>query len=293
MKDYIVRAIADNGNIRAFAATTKILVEEARNIHNTTPVATAALGRTLTVGAIMGIMLKGEKGSITVQIKGDGPLGGIVAISDSKANVRGYVYNPGVELPSNNKRKLDVSKAIGKGYLNIIADLGLKEPYSGQVPLVSGEIAEDIAYYFQKSEQINSAVGLGVLVEKDYSVAVSGGFIIQAMPGIEDETTKKVEEKIKSITSVTALFKQLGSPENVLEYLLNGLEMSQTDKVPTRYLCTCSRDRIERALISLGRTELNSLIKEQGQAELTCHFCDKNYCFNKDELEKLHKEASK
>lgn len=293
MKDYIIRAIASSEHIRAFASVTSSLVEEARNIHNTTPVATAALGRLLTAGAMMGIMSKGEKDIITLQIKGNGELGGVLAISDSKANVRGYVYNPGADLPLRADGKLDVGGAIGKGYLNVIKDIGLGEPYTGQIALVSGEIAEDIAYYYATSEQINSVVGLGVVIERDYSVNIAGGFIIQAMPGITEEELSKLEENLKDMTSVTEAFKKYKTPEKVLNHILKGFEFSIIDKVPAKYVCDCSKDRVERALISLGKKELESLINEQGTAELTCHFCNKKYNFNKEQLQELYNHSTR
>jgi len=291
MKDYIIRAITKSKHIRIFVASTTNLVEKARSMHDTYPVATAALGRTLTASAIMGIMLKGDNDTLTIQIKGKGELGGIVVVSDSKANVRGYVNNPSVDIPLNAKGKLDVSGAIGKGYLNVIKDIGLKDTYGGQVPLISGEIAEDIAYYFLKSDQINSAVGMGVLVDRDYSVIVSGGFIIQAMPDIEEDEIVKLENVISDISSVTDLFNEHITPEKVLEVILKDFEYEILDKVDTNYKCTCSKDRMERALISLGKDELRSLIDEQGEAELNCQFCDEKYIFNKEALNSLYKES--
>lgn len=292
MKDYVIRAIANNENIRAFAVNTTCLVERARLIHKASPVAIAALGRTLTAGSLMSVMLKGEKDTLTIQIKGNGPLGGVVAIADSKCNVRGYVYNPDVQLPLTENYKLDVGGAMGKGYLNVIKDIGLKEPYTGQVPLVSGEIGEDLAYYFLKSEQINSAVGLGVLVERDYSISIAGGFIIQVMPDISEDTVDKLENSINKINSVTNLFKEYNTPEEVLKHILKDFNITIVDKVPTQYLCTCSKQRVEKALISIGKEELNALIEEQGEAELSCHFCDKIYNFDKKDLQRLYNEST-
>lgn len=288
MEDYIIRALADNGNIRAFVAKTTLLVEEARNIHNTSPVATAALGRVLTASAIMGAMLKNENDTLTIQIKGNGELGGVVAISDSSSNVRGYVYNPLVDIPLKENGKLDVSGAIGAGYLNIIKDLGMKEPYTGIIPLVSGEIGEDLAYYFAKSEQINSVIGLGVLIEKDESVISAGGFIIQAMPGIEEESIVKLEKSLENVNSISNLFKEYNTAEEVLKFILKDFEISIEDKIPTKYMCTCSKERIEKALISIGKKELISLIEEKGEAELVCHFCNEKYNYNKKELQDLY-----
>lgn len=291
MKDYVVRAIANNDNIRMFAAVTTNLVENASKIHNTTPVATAALGRMLTACAMMGVMLKGEKDTLTLQIKGDGPLGGVVVVGDSNSNVRGYVYNPEVDIPLKSNGKLDVGGAIGEGTFTVIKDIGMREPYIGKVALVSGEIGEDLTYYFHKSEQINSAVGLGVLIERDYSIGASGGFIIQVMPGIEEETIEKLEKNIAEVTSVTELFKKYKTPEEVLKQVLNGFDITITDKINTNYLCTCSKERVERALISIGKEELKSLIEEQGEAEMSCHFCDKKYYFDKAELQSLYNEG--
>lgn len=293
MKDYVVRAIANNENIRAFAALSTNLVEEASRLHNTTPVATAALGRMLTACTMMGVMLKGENHTLTLQIKGDGPLGGVVAVGDSKANVRGYVYNPEVDIPLKSNGKLDVGGSIGEGTLTVIKDIGMREPYIGKVALISGEIGEDLTYYFHKSEQINSAVGLGVLIERDYSIAVSGGFIVQVMPEIEEESIEKLEKNIAEITSVTGLFKKYETPEEVLKQILSGFDITITDKIDANYLCTCSKERVERALISIGKAELKSLIEEQGEAEMFCHFCNKKYYFDKTELQRLYNEGTR
>lgn len=293
MKDYVVRAIANNENIRAFAALSTNLVEEASRLHNTTPVATAALGRMLTACTMMGVMLKGENHTLTLQIKGDGPLGGVVAVGDSKANVRGYVYNPEVDIPLKGNGKLDVGGSIGEGTLTVIKDIGMREPYIGKVALISGEIGEDLTYYFHKSEQINSAVGLGVLIERDYSIAVSGGFIVQVMPEIEEESIEKLEKNIAEITSVTELFKKYETPEEVLKQILSGFDITITDKIDANYLCTCSKERVERALISIGKAELKSLIEEQGEAEMSCHFCNKKYYFDKTELQRLYNEGTR
>lgn len=294
MKDCIVRALTKDKTIRAFAAVTTDMVNKAREIHNTSPVATAALGRTLTAAAMMGTMLKGEKDTLTIQIKGDGPLGGIVAVADSKANVKGYVHQPHIDLPLKSNGKLDVGAAVGRnGYLGIVRDLGLKEPYIGKVPLVTGEIAEDITFYYARSEQIPSAVALGVLVDVDLSVKASGGFIVQLMPGADEKTVDILENTIAQIPPVTSMMSDGISGESMLERVLSKFEWDTIDIVKTQYNCGCSRERIEKALISLGRKELQDIIEEQGQAELTCHFCNGIYHFSKQELEDLLDSASR
>jgi len=288
MKDYIVTATAADAKVRAFAAATTSMVEYAQKIHQLSPTGTAALGRTLTAAAIMSRMLKGPRDTLTIQIKGDGPLGGIIAVTDTEANVRGYVYNPEVDLPLNQMGKIDVSGAIGgEGYLNVIKDLGLKEPYIGYVNLVSGEIAEDIAYYFTKSEQVPSAVALGVLVDRDWSVISAGGFIIQLLPGAGEEIIEHLEEKLKSIPPVTTLLYEGKTPEQILELLLGEKGLEVLEKSPCEFFCNCSRERMERNLLSLGRKEIADIIQEQHGAELQCHFCNSKYDFSEDELMKL------
>lgn len=287
MDDYIIRATAANGQIRAFFATTKNMVEDARKIHNTTPVVTAAIGRTMTATAIMGLMLKNDTDIITVQIKGDGALKGIVATSDNKANVKAYVYNPYVDLPLNDKGKLDVSKAIGNGTLSIIKDTGLKEPYTGQIPLVSGEIAEDLTYYFAKSEQTPSVVALGVLVDVDTSVKQSGGFIIQLMPNTDESIIETLEKKIQTIQSVTQMLEDGKTPDDILNLILGDYGINILDKLSTRFYCNCSRQRVEKALISIGLKDLNDILKNDKKAQLHCHFCNKEYDFNEEELKKI------
>lgn len=287
MEDHIVRAIAAEGAIRAFAAVTTNIVREAGNIHRSSGVATAALGRTLTAAAIMARMSKSERDQLTIQIKGDGPLGGIIAVSDSSSNVRGYVYNPEVYLPLNGSGKFDVSGAVGKGYLNVIKDFGLKEPYIGYVDLVSGEIGEDIAYYFAFSEQIPSVVSLGVLIAPDGSVINAGGFIIQLMPGADEGLVEYLENRISVTPSVTSLLSEGKSPEGILNELLGEKQPEITERYPCRYVCNCSRDRMERNLLSLGRKELLSLAEEQHGAELQCHFCNRRYSFTEAEITDL------
>jgi len=288
MKDHVVRATAAEGMVRAFAAVTTDTVREARELHGLSPVASAALGRTLTGAVLMSKMLKGEKDTLTLQIRGDGPLGGIATVSDSHANVRGYVYNPHVHLPLNSMGKLDVSGAIGpNGYLNVIKDLGLKEPYIGYVNLVSGEIAEDIAYYFAYSEQIPSVVSLGVLINPDGTIANSGGFIIQLMPGAEEELISYLEGRINSLPPVTALLSEGRDAEGMLDPILGERGLAVADREPCMYKCNCSRDRMERNLVSLGPKDILDMIREQHGAELQCYFCNKKYQFSEEDLRAL------
>ena len=288
MEDHIIKATAANGTIRAYAACTKSLVQEAHILHGTSGVATAALGRTLTAAAMMSGMFKNEKDVLTVQIKGDGPLGGIITVSDYQSNVRGYVYNPGVYLPLNPFGKYDVGGAVGKnGYLNVIKDMGLKEPYTGYVNLVSGEIGEDIAYYFAYSEQVPSAVSLGVLVGPDENVITAGGYIIQLMPGADECTVEYLEDKVLLADSITYMLSEGMEPSEVLQNLLGEKGLEIIGKVPCKYLCNCSRDRMERNLISLGVKEILSMADEQHGAELVCHFCNSKYNFTEQEFREL------
>ena len=287
MNDYIVRAVAADSQIRAFAAVTTETVETARKDHNTSPVATAALGRLLTGGAMMGVMMKGENDILTLQIKGDGPINGITVTADSKGRVKGYAGNPHVLIPANSKGKLDVSGAVGNGILNVIKDMGLKEPYSGQVALQTGEIAEDLTYYFAVSEQVPSAVGLGVLMNKDNTVRQAGGFIVQVMPFAEESTIAKLEQNVQKIQSVTTLLEQGHTPESLLEQVLEGFDIEINDTIPTEFYCNCDKNRVEKALISIGRKELNELIQEGKEVELNCHFCNTNYVFSVEELKEI------
>jgi len=288
MADYIIRATAAEGYIRAFAAVTTSLVQQAREIHNTYPVASAALGRTLTAAGMMSLMLKNDNDVLTIQVKGDGPLGGIVVAADSRANVRGYVYNPDVEVPLNDKGKLDVGSAVGaNGYISVIKDLGLKEPYIGYVRLVSGEIAEDIAYYFAVSEQTPSVVSLGVLVSPDGNILNSGGFIIQLLPDAGEETISFLEKKIQDIPPMTSLLSQGKTPEDILEIILGELGLVINGKYPVNLKCNCSRERMKRNLLSLGTKELLEIIEDQHKAELVCHFCNSRYEFNEEQLREL------
>ena len=292
MNDYIIRAIAANDQIRAFAAVTTETVEEARKDHNTSPVATAALGRLLTAGAMMGTMMKGDKDILTLQIKAGGPLEGITVTADSKGRVKGYVGNPNVCIPANSKGKLDVAGAVGVGFMNVIKDMGLKEPYVGQVALQTSEIAEDLTYYFATSEQVPSAVGLGVLMNKDNTVRQAGGFIVQLMPFAEESTIAKLEENVQKITSVTSLLEEGHTPESLLEKVLDGFDMEINEKIPTEFYCNCSRERVEKALISIGRKELNEMIQEGKPIEMNCHFCNHNYEFTVEELKEILRKCN-
>ena len=287
MNDYIIRATAANDQIRAFAAVTTEMVETAREHHNTSPVATAALGRLLTAGAMMGSMMKGEKDVLPLQIKAGGPLQGITVTADSQGNVKGYVGNPDVCIPANSKGKLDVAGAVGPGFLTVIKDMGLKEPYSGQVMLQTCEIAEDLTYYFATSEQVPSAVGLGVLMNKNNTVRQAGGFIVQLMPFAEEDVISKLEQNVQKINSVTNLLEEGHTPESLLEKVLEGFDVQINEKMDTRFHCNCSKERVEKALISIGRKELNEMIQEGKPIEMNCHFCNTNYNFTVEELKEI------
>lgn len=292
MTDYMVRAIAGNAQIRAFAATARDTVETARQAHDLSPVATAALGRTLIGGAMMGAMLKGEKDVLTLQIKGDGPIGQITVTADSKGIVKGYVQNPSVMLPPNGAGKLDVGGAVGYGILQVIKDMGLKDPYCGQTVLQTGEIAEDLTYYFASSEQVPSSVGLGVLMDKDLAnVRQAGGFIIQLMPFAEDSVIEQLEKNLTQIPSVTTMLDDGLTPKQMLEKVLEGMDVEFTDTLPIEFKCNCSKERVEKALISVGEKDLKEMIADGKPIEVNCHFCSKNYTFSIEELEKLLKRA--
>ena len=292
MADYIVRAIAGNAQIRAFAATARDTVETARLAHNLSPVASAALGRTLIGGAMMGAMLKSEKDMLTLQIKGDGPIGMITVTADAAGVVKGYVQNPSVMLPPNAAGKLDVGGAVGYGVLQVIKDMGLKEPYCGQTVLQTGEIAEDLTYYFASSEQVPSSVGLGVLMDKDMAnVKQAGGFIIQLMPFADDAIIEQLEKNLTQIPSVTAMLDAGMTPEQMLEKVLEGMDIEFTDTLPMEFKCNCSKERIEKALISVGEKELKEMIADGKPIEVKCHFCSENYTFSIAELQELLKKA--
>jgi len=286
MKDYIVRAMGGGGQIRAFAATTKEMVETARLCHNTSPVATAALGRLLTGGAMMGRMMKNKNDILTIQIKGDGPIRGITVTADSQGKVKGYVGETNVMLPPKNG-KLDVGGAVGRGILSIVKDMGLKEPYMGQTVIQTGEIADDLTYYFATSEQVPSSVGLGVLMEKDNTVKCSGGFIVQVMPFVEEEALCKLERNVAAIASVTQMLDGGMSPEQMLEEVLKGLDVEITDTIDTAFACNCSKERMEKAIISIGRKDIQEMIRDGEDIEIKCHFCNTAYEFTVEELKEI------
>ena len=288
MADEIVRAMTADGYVKAVAVTGRDLVERARNIHTLLPVATAALGRTLMAASMMGDALKEQNGSVTLQIKGGGPLGTVLAVSDCGGNVRGYVQNPHVELMEKHPGKLDVGGAVGAdGTLTVIKDIGLKEPYVGSIGLFSGEIADDLAMYFVESEQIPTACALGVLVGTDQSVTAAGGYLIQLLPGAEESVIDRIEAGIQCVGPVSGALAGGLDGEGLLRAVLADLELEILETHPVEYKCYCSRERVTRALISMGRQELSALIEEQGQAVLTCQFCDKVYRFSREELEEL------
>lgn len=291
MADYIVRATAGNHQIRAFAATTRELVEYARQAHNTSPVATAALGRLLTAGSMMGIMMKGEDDLLTLKIQGSGPIEGLTVTADSKGNVKGYVYNPGVMLPPSKAGKLDVGGAVGEGVLSVIKDIGMKEPYVGQTILVGGEIAEDLTYYYATSEQTPSSVALGVLMNKENTVKQAGGFIIQLLPGADDEMIDKLEKKLGEISPITTLLDEGNTPEMILSHILGDFGLEMLEQIPAHFYCNCDETRVEKALISIGRKELNEMIEEGKSIEVNCHFCSKNYEFTVEDLKELYEKA--
>ena len=291
MGDYIVRATAADNQIRAFAATTKELVEKARAAHDTSPVATAALGRLLTGGVMMGVMMKGEKDLLTLQVKGDGPIGGITVTADSQGHVKGYVENPDVLLPANALGKLDVGGAVGNGMLRVIKDMGLKEPYVGQVALETGELGDDLTYYFATSEQVPSSVGLGVLMEKDNTVKQAGGFIIQLMPCTDEKVIEALEKKISEVQSVTSMLNLGMTPEDILNELLGEFHPEISEKIPAEFHCDCSKKRVEKVLISLGKKELTSIINDGKPVELKCHFCNSGYTFTTEELKEILKKS--
>lgn len=290
MKDYIVRATAANHQVRAFAATTRELVECAREHHNTSPVATASLGRLLTGGVMMGSMMKNDTDMLTINVRGNGPLEGITVTADSQGNVKGYVGNPDVILPPKDG-KLDVGGAVGIGILQVIKDMGLKEPYVGDTILVTSEIAEDLTYYFASSEQVPSSVGLGVLMNKDNTVKCAGGFIIQMMPFAEEETIAQIEENLKNVTSVTELLDRGYTPEQLLQELLGNLGLEITDTIPAQFYCNCSKERVEKAVISVGKKDIQEMIDEGKEIEVKCHFCNTGYTYTVEDLKKMLKKA--
>lgn len=287
MSDYIVRATAADDQIRAFAITSKEMVEKARQIHGTSPVATAAFGRLLMGASMMGSMMKGEKDILTIRMRGDGPINGITVTADSSANVKGYVGNPDIVIPPNYLGKLDVGAAIGYGTMTVTKDLGMKEPYSSQINLTTSEVAEDLTYYFASSEQIPSSVALGVLMEKDNTVKQAGGFIIQLMPFAEDRVISFLEERISKITSVTDMLEAGMSPEDILNQVAGELGLKINDRIPSSYICNCSRQRVAKALISIGRKELSDMINDGKDVSVNCNFCNTDYTFTIPELKEL------
>ena len=290
-KDYMIRATAADGMIRAFAATTRNTVEAARQAHNTSPVATAALGRLMTGALMMGYDMKNDPDLLTLRINCDGPIGGLLVTADHNGHVKGYVHNPDVILPPNSRGKLDVGGALHLGILSVIRDTGLKEPYIGETILVSGEIAEDLTYYFANSEQVPSSVALGVLMNKDNTVRQAGGFIIQLMPGASDEIIDMLESRLKGIDSMTAMLDRGMSPEDILGHILGELDLEINEKHDCSFYCGCTRERLEQALISTGRKELEEMISEDKPIEMQCHFCGKKYEFSVEELTKLLEKA--
>ena len=288
MSDRIVRAISSDGFVKAAAVCSRDLTERARQIHKTLPVGTAALGRTLAAASMMGNALKGQGASLTLQIKGGGPLGTVLAVSDPEGNVRGYVTNPGVDIPLRADGKLDVGTAVGsEGTMTVIKDLQMKEPYVGTIDLMGGEIAEDVAAYFVESEQIPTACGLGVLVDRDQSVLAAGGYLIQLLPGADEDTIIKVEGGIMAAGSVSAILDKDPDPENLLRTVMSDFDIRILESSEVAYKCYCSRERVERALISLGVEELEGILQDQGSCQLTCQFCDAVYDFSGEELQAL------
>ena len=286
MKDYIVRAIAADGQIRAFAATTKNMVEEARTRHNMSPIATTALGRLMTGGAMMGTMMKSDADVLTIQIKGNGPIGQMTVTADAKGRVKGFVANPEVMLPLKDG-KLDVAGAVGIGGLRVCGGASLKEPYVGDTILITSEIADDLTYYFATSEQVPSSVGLGVLMNKDNTVHEAGGFIIQLMPDATEELIDKLEQRIKEITSVTEMLEQGMTPEEILNHILGDMNLEILDTVPTGFYCNCSKDRVSKAVMSIGAEELQKMIDDDKPIEVNCHFCNSHYTFTVEELKQM------
>lgn len=286
--DKLVRATAKGGQVRIFAAITTELVNEAVSMHQCAPTAAAAFGRMLTAGTLMGTMLKSNKDSLTIEINGGGEAKGVLVTAHADSSVKGYIGNPNVDLPANSKGKLDVSSAIGlDGYLRVIKDMGLREPYVGQVPIYTGEIGDDLAYYYTVSEQTPSAVGLGVLVDVDMSVAAAGGFIIQMLPGADELLADMITYRLEEIPSITEFITKGMSIEEILEFIFEDMELKINEDIIPTYKCDCSRERVEKALISIGKTDLEELYNEGKTEEINCHFCNKNYEFNKEDIKKL------
>ena len=293
MPDILTKAVTKNGLIRIYAVNSKNIVGAAQDYHKTLPLATAALGRLLTGATLMGSMMKEEDSSLTLQLHGDGILGRVLAVANSKGEVKGYVENPLAELPLNKCGKIDVGGGIGRGYLSVVKDLKLKEPYIGQVPIQTGEIGDDIAFYFAQSEQVPSLVALGVLVDRDYTVKQAGGFIVQIMPDCDEFNLKKFEKAAENITSVTAMLERGLLNEELIREVMKDFEVDILENVNVDYVCDCSDERMRRGITSLGKTEIQSIIDEQGEAEIVCQFCNKTYLYDKVELEKMKENAHK
>ena len=287
MEDYIVRATAANETIRAFAVRSTEMTAKARELHYTYPVVTAALGRLLSAGAMMGSMMKGDKDRLTIQMNGDGPIGQLTVTVDSHGNVKGFPANPAVDIPLKKPGKLDVGAAVGHGIMTVSMDLGLDEPYNGQVEIQTGEIGDDLAYYFTVSEQTPSAVGLGVMIDTDSSVKEAGGFILQLMPGASEETISALEEKVASAEPVTTMMEKGMTPEDILSYYLDGLDLKILEKQPVRFHCDCSKEKVASALATISKKDLESLINDGEEIEVKCHFCNSAYKYNIDELKEI------
>ena len=287
MSDYLVRAMAADAQIRAFAVTSRDLVEEARSRHDLSPVVTAALGRLMTGACLMGSMLKGEQDVLTLQVSGDGPVRGMTVTADAKGNVKGYAQAPQAMMPPNAQGKLDVGGVIGKGYLTVIKDMGMKDPYASKVELQTGEIADDLTYYFAASEQVPSCVALGILMERNNTVKQAGGFIIQLMPFAQEEVIQKLEEKISGLKPVTTLLEEGNTPDQILSLILGDMGLEIMEKTPVQFLCGCTKERVEKVLYSLKKEDIKEMIAEGRDVELHCHFCNTDYVFTVDELKKM------
>jgi molecular chaperone Hsp33 len=284
MQDYIAKAMALSGQVRVYSAVTTQMVEKARTLHEMNPTPSVALGRVLTGAALMSQTLKGEDHTITIQIKGDGPIGGIVAVTDAQAGVRGYAYNPSFDVPLNEMGKFDIKSAVGSGYLNVIKDIGLKEPYVGYVELVSGEIAEDLTYYYAYSEQTPTVITLGVLIGPGGKVEAAGGYFIQLLPGAGEDAIEAIEKGISGLMPITTLIHQGKTPEDIINLIFPDGTVEVFDNAPVHYKCNCSRERMERNLISMGKKDLMEIAEEEKGAELQCHFCNSRYHFSRSEL---------
>ena len=293
MGDQLTKAITKDGFLKISAVVTTETVNKAHTYHNTSALASAALGRLITAGLLMGDGLKEDAANLTLQLRGDGVLGTLVAVADSKGGVKGYVANPDAELPLKENGKLDVGKGVGQGTLSVIKDLKMKEPYIGQIPIQTGEIGDDLAYYFMQSEQVPSVVALGVLVDRDYTIKCSGGFIVQVMPGCDEKTLSKLENSVQGLMSVTDMLKEGMSTEDIIKYVMLGFDIDILETNQVGYLCDCSVERMEKAIISLGKKEISDIINEQGEAEIVCHFCNNAYKFDKNQLEDMLKKATR